>query len=150
MILEVTNDVNIVRDIMTDSDIWEKIKEDGIEKEGINFHLPDNVLMIKAVVDNVIGLHMFTAEDDKILYHPMLLKAFRRDYGREFFERGINWFFDNTKYSRLYAEIPVTHRSTINLAKKLNFNEISTIKNGVQKDNNFIDLTVLRLDKWAA
>jgi len=44
----------------------------------------------------------------------------------------------------------VTDKSTINLAKHLNFNEIATIENGVSKNNKFIDLKVLRLDRWAA
>ncbi len=150
MILEITNNADIVKSLMTDSEIWEKIKEDGIEKESFNPVIFSNVIMLTAVVDEVIGMHQFTDHGHKVLYHPILLKKFRKQYGREFFGLGIKWFFDNTKCSKLTAEIPVTDKSTINLAKHLNFNEIATIKNGVSKNNKFIDLKVLRLDRWAA
>ena len=150
MILELTNDPDLVRSLMTDSDIWEKIKEDGIEKDSFYPTIRGHVIMLSAIVDEPIGLHQFTDHGDKVLYHPILLKQFRKQYGREFFKLGIKWFFDNTKCSKLTAEIPVTDKSTINLAKHLNFNEISTIKNGVSKNNKFIDLKVLRLDRWAA
>ena len=98
----------------------------------------------------VIGVQRFTNHGDKVLFHAILLQRFRMDHGRDFFDKGIKWFFDNTKCSKLTAEIPVTDKSTINLAKHLNFNEIATIKNGVSKNNKFIDLKVLRLDRWAA
>lgn len=88
-------------------------------------------------------------ENVDLIKELILLKKFRKDYGREFFDKGIKWFFEKTQYSRLYAEIPVTDKSTINLAKHLNFNEITTIQNGVKKNNKFIDLKVLRLEKWA-
>ena len=150
MILELTNDAELVKSLMTDAEIWEKIKEDGIEKESFNPVIPINVMIVIAVTDSVIGMHHFTDHGNKVLYHPILLKRFRKEYGREFFGLGIKWFFDNTKCSKLTAEIPVTDKSTINLAKHLNFNEIATIENGVSKNNKFIDLKVLRLDRWAA
>ena len=149
MILQPTENVDLIKEIMTNDEIWEKIKEDGFDKDEITPIIPKNVIICAAIVDSVIGLHRFTNTGDKILYHPILLKKFRKDYGREFFDKGIKWFFEKTQYSRLYAEIPVTDKSTINLAKHLNFNEITTIQNGVKKNNKFIDLKVLRLEKWA-
>jgi len=150
MILELTNDPELVKSLMTDSEIWEKIKEDGIDKDSFNPTIRGHVIMLSAVVDELIGLHQFTDHGGKVLYHPILLKQFRKQYGREFFANGIKWFFDNTKCDKLTAEIPVTDKSTINLAKHLNFEEISTIENGVRKNNKLIDLKVLRLDRWAA
>jgi len=150
MILEITNDTELIKSLMTDSEIWEKIKEDGIEKESLKAVIPNNVIILKAIINEVIGIHQFTNHGDKVLFHPILLKRFRKDHGREFFDKGIKWFFDNTKCSKLTAEIPVTDKSTINLAKHLNFDEISTIENGVRKNNKFIDLKVLRLNRWAA
>ena len=150
MILELTTNAALIKSLVTDSDIWEKIKEDGIDRETFSLVVPDNVIILSAIVDCVIGMHQFTDHGGKVLYHPILLKQFRKQYGREFFEKGIKWFFDNTKCDKLTAEIPVTDKSTINLAKHLNFEEISTIENGVSKNNKLIDLKVLRLDRWAA
>jgi len=150
MILAPTEDLALIKEIMTDSEIWEKIKEDGYDKNDFAPCIPKKVIISPAIVDSVIGLHRFTNHGDRILYHPILLKPYRKQHGREFFDKGIKWFFDKTQYSTLHAEIPITDKSTINLAKHLNFNEITTIKNGVKKNNKFIDLQVLRLEKWAA
>lgn len=150
MILKLTTDTALIKSLVTDSEIWEKVKQDGIDKETFTPNVPNNVIILSVSVECVIGMHQFTDHGDKVLYHPILLKQFRKDYGREFFDKGIKWFFDNTKCDKLIAEIPVTDKSTINLAKHLNFEEISIIENGVKRNNKLIDLKVLRLDKWAA
>ena len=67
MILELTNDPELVKSIMTDGEIWEKIKEDGIEKESFNPVIRGHVIMLSAVVDELIGLHQFTDHGDKVL-----------------------------------------------------------------------------------
>jgi hypothetical protein len=150
MILTRTKDVELIKKIMTDDEIWEKIKEDGFQKEEFTPVIPSNVVILAACAPKVLGLHRFTQHKDRVLYHPVLLKQYRKEFGRLFFSKGINWFFDNTEFTALEAEIPATHEATINLARHLNFKEIGTIKNGVKKDNQTIDLKVLRLDKWAA
>lgn len=150
MILEITQDTNLIRDIMTNEEIWEKIREDGYSRENFNPVIPANVTILAARTQKVIGLHRFTQYNDRVLFHPVLLKQYRKEFGREFFDKGLDWFFGNTDFNALEAEIPATHKATINLAKHLNFKEIGTIQNGVKKDNKTIDLKVLRLEKWAA
>ena len=150
MILEITQDTNLIRDIMTNEEIWEKIREDGYSRENFNPVIPANVTILAVRIQKVIGLHRFTQYKDRVLFHPVLLKQYRKEFGREFFDKGLDWFFGNTDFNALEAEIPATHKATINLAKHLNFKEIGTIQNGVKKDNKTIDLKVLRLEKWAA
>jgi len=67
MILELTNDAELVKSLMTDAEIWEKIKEDGIEKESFNPVIPINVMIVIAVTDSVIGMHHFTDHGNKVL-----------------------------------------------------------------------------------
>jgi len=150
MILEKTTDPKIVKAVMTDPEMWAKINTDDYPIELFDPIIKKNVTMVMAVVDDVlIGIHMFTEHPDKVLYHPMLLKAFRKDHGRAFFDKGLAWFFNNTEYSRLYAEIPVSHRSTLNLARNLGFEPLSMVQSGVSKEK-FIQFQLLRLEKWAA
>ncbi|TDI80628.1 MAG: hypothetical protein E2O80_06320 [Betaproteobacteria bacterium] len=150
MNLEITRDSEIIKKVMTDSDIWSKISIDNVEKSDFNPEIPANIIFLAAFVSDVIGLHMFTSYKNGVLYHPMLLKPYRKDYGREFFSNGIKWFFDNTDNDSLGAEIPISHKSTINLAKHLNFKDLGIRKNGILKNGNYLDLQILRLEKWAA
>ena len=147
MILELTHDMNLIKSIMTDSEMWEKVSNDLCDKEDFDPIFPANAIIVAAIVESVIGLHMSSWHSDRVLYHPMLLKPFRRTYGRVFFEKGLEWFFNNTSSTALEAEIPVNHVSTINLAENLNFKKIDTQKDGIKKNGKFIDLQVLRLEK---
>jgi hypothetical protein len=147
MILELTHDMKLIKDIMTDDDIWSKIRSDICTKEEFDPIFPANAIIVAAIVDSVIGLHIFSWHEKKVLYHPMLLKPYRKSHGRLFFEKGLKWFFDNTSSTTLEAEIPVNHTSTINLAKKLNFKKIDKRKGAVKQDGKLIDIQVLRLEK---
>jgi len=146
MILEVSQNGSLLCDVMSSDDIWEKIREDELKKEDLSGILPDNVLIVSAKITDIIGLHVFSWHNKRVLYHPMLLKPYRKHYGREFMRKGIEWFFNNTLSDALEAEIPVNQVSTINLAEKMNFKKVSTVKDGVKKDGKFIDLQVLRLE----
>jgi len=147
MILETTRDINLIQSIMTDSDIWEKIKIDRVSKEEFKAEIPSNMLVLAAKVENVIGLHLFRKGTESVIYHPMLLKSFRKEFGREFFDKGIKWLFNNTPYKIIDVEIPITHRSTINLAKHLNFKESGIKKEGVEQNGHKLDLQLLRLEQ---
>lgn len=92
MILEQTYDSDLLRNIMTDGDIWERINVDNINKNDFAPVIPSNVILIACIVESVIGIHMFTKHSDKVLYHPMLLKKYRKEHGRTFLAKALNGF----------------------------------------------------------
>lgn len=147
MILEITTDNDLVKSIMTDSDIWDKIEVDNIKSDDLIVNLPKNMMALTAKVKDVIGIHLFKEDSDRVVYHPMLLKPFRKEFGREFFDKGIKWLFDNTSFNFIDVEIPATHKSTINLARHLNFKDSGIKKDGVFHKGQFLDLQLLRLER---
>ena len=46
MILELTKDSDLVKRVMTDSDIWDKIKIDNIQPDSITVDLPKNMMAL--------------------------------------------------------------------------------------------------------
>jgi hypothetical protein len=130
MILELAQDGNLLSKIMSDDDIWEKIREDGLKKSDLCNILPANMVIVSAKIDDIIGLHIFSWHNDRVLYHPMLLKPYRKQFGREFMKKGIEWFFKNTSSEALEAEIPINHISTINLAENMKFQKVGVVKDG--------------------
>lgn len=147
MVLELTTDNELVHSIITDADIWDKVQVDEAELETFSVDLPQNMMALTAKVKEVIGIHLFKAINDRVIYHPMLLKPFRREFGREFFSKGISWLFDNTSFNFIDVEIPVTHKSTINLARHLNFKDSGIKKDGVSHKGMLLDLQLLRLTR---
>ncbi len=152
MILELTKDQDLIKSVMTDDEMWELIHVDGDNRDDFMAIVPTNMLVLSAIVGNVIGLHLFLQKPEGVMYHPMLLKPFRKEFGREFMKKGLDWIFENTATEQLFAEIPISHISTINLAKHLNFKEVGIKKDSRKKDGKMLDLKRLRLDKgdlWA-
>ena len=143
MILERTYDNYLLKAIMTNDEMWSKIKIDDIEIDDFEPVIDDKAKVICALEGKeVIGLHLFTDRDESMVYHPMLLYPYRKQYGREFLESGLKWYFDNTENSFLDAEIPADNHANLNLAKHFKFKEVGSIKQGVSKDNELIDLTI--------
>ncbi len=138
MELVLNNNIHNIDSIMKSRGVWEKIAKPDWDIKTFKPVMPENAVIIEAIIDGIlIGVHVFVFEKGNAIYHTMLLKEFRRFHGREFFKRGIKWFFDNTNYDTLDAEITKSHVSTINLAKHFDFKEIG------QNEQN----TLLRLDR---
>lgn len=147
MILEPTLDRDLIKSVMTDSEMWGKVGIDGVEVDTFEPVIKRNMIVLSALVESVIGLHMFVDTPKGVIYHPMLLKQFRKNHGREFIKKGIEWIFDQTPTEQIMVEIPTDHRHNINLAKHFNFKELNIKKNGISQRGKLFDLQRLRLDK---
>lgn len=104
---------------MTDDDIWSKISE-GNKKEDFMPFVHKNIIPLVIYTGEVIGLVIFDRCDGEAFIHPMVLKQYRRKYAREAIEKAVMWFLDNFD-EPLKCEIPNSHKSTINFAKKTGF-----------------------------
>ena len=125
-----TTDISLIDSIVKDDDIWKKIANNGINKNQIPVLSP-SVLAMEVKADVTIGLHIFTIEKDGVYFHPMILKPYRRRYAMDAIKQGLAWFFENVG-DFIMCEIPLSHKSTINLAKKVGFMPID-INNDKQR-----------------
>jgi hypothetical protein len=135
MILEYTTDESLIRQIMTDDDIWCKIAKD-IKKEDFKPKWNKNIIALTVKTNEVIGMVCFCLKPDGVYFHPMILKPFRLEYARKAIDMAIDWYFKHMGMF-LMCEIPEDHKKTINLAKKTGFKTIAS------RDN----LNVMRLEK---
>lgn len=147
MILKQVTDIGLIKSVMTDTEMWEKIKTDSVDRVNFIPKMGRDTLVLGAFVDNVIGLHIFMREKIGVIYHPMLLKKFRKDFGREFIAKGLEWFFNNTICENIYVEIPTEHKHNINLARHFNFKEDGIKENAALQNDKVLNLKRLRLDK---
>lgn len=147
MILKQVTDTNIIKSMMTDPEMWEKIKIDSLDKISFIPEMGRNTMVIGAFVDNVIGLHVFAREKVGVIYHPMLLKKFRKEFGREFITKGLEWFFDNTICNNIFVDVPVKYKHNINLAKNFNFKEVEAEDTDMLYSKEYQDLQRLRLER---
>ena len=138
MILERTYDDYLLKAVMTHDEMWARINVNGSDVEDFDPAIGDKMTAVCVIEgDEVLGLHIFTDRAEAMAYHPMLLSPYRKQYSREFLESGLKWYFENTEYDFLEAEIPADSYAHLNLARHYNFREVGM-------ENN---LKILRLDK---
>ena len=143
--LEQTRDIDLVRAIMTDKDIWSKIGSDIVEREQFIPLLSEKMICLVVKTDKPIGLSQFTLEEHGVYFHPMILKPYRR-LAREAISQSIDWYFKHIG-NFLMCEIPVTQQSTINLAYKMGAKDFGINEGAIMINGKRIDLQVLRLAK---
>ncbi len=128
MELALTKDLMVIGHVMLDGEILSKTNVDVVDIPERLSTYPKDTLVLAAWHPNgseVMGLHLFNYKNKRMNYHPMLLKPYRAKFGRDFFKKGLEWYFENVSSDSLYAEIPVSHKSTVNLAKHLGFEPVS-------------------------
>lgn len=143
-----TNDMSLVRDIMTTPEIWDQAVEDGTDKN--SFYPGQDGLCVWLLVklkSKVIGV-MLVNHDSlcSINIHPVLFKKYKR-YARDMMKSFFIWV-DNLpeQITKVNCSIPNHLKITQNAALKVGFkiegvNRASFFKNGKAQDQTRYGLT---------
>lgn len=143
-----TNDMNLVRSIMTSPDIWEQSVEDGSNIS--NFYPSQDYLSVWLLVrlrDEIIGV-MLVHNDTlcSVNIHPALLSKHKR-YGRDMMKAFFKWFLTlPDTLTKVNCSIPDNLKMVQNFAKKVGFkhegiNRASFFKDGIAQDQIRYGLT---------
>ena len=121
MIIERTNDMALVKSILTTDGIWEMIGGKGLEKKDL---IPDkNWLHAVGIVDgDVVGMVIVhdTPEGDKKC-HVQIIPKHRKEHSKEFGVKGMRWIWENTDIQRMVATIPIDYPNVRDYAEKQGF-----------------------------
>lgn len=137
MIVDLTTDMELVRAIMTEPDIWERAAEDGVEQDT---WFPGYDAMTAWLLciedDDIVGvILMHTDTSVSIKMHPYLRKEHRQK-GRVMMKAFYEWVLEDTqsKMQKISVTIPINQAKVINFAKKVGFQ-----KEGVNRDSYLKD-----------
>lgn len=143
-----TNDMNLVRSIMTSPDIWEQSVEDG--SSASNFYPSQDYLSVWLLVklkNDVIGVILVHNDSlCSVNIHPVLLSKYKR-YGRDMLKAFFKWFVTlPDTLCKVNCSIPNHLKIVQNFAKKVGFkkegiNRASFFKNGIAQDQIRYGLT---------
>lgn len=146
--LSPTDDMGIIRDLVTRPDIWERIS-DTEDSEGF---IPTTDYLNKWILvlndTSIIGVIYINVETNcAIQFHPYLMKEHRK-HGAEMVKAFFEWFICNTpeNYIKINVIIPECFKSVLNFAEKVGFKEEgvcrkSYIKKGHAYDRHFYGIT---------
>ena len=156
MILERTKDLDLIKGVLTDSEMWERIKEDDNELE--DFKIPDNQELIWLAINTEDGLaglfYMHNINATTIQLHAHILEPFRKKYAKIAGKLVITYFSEmEERVNKLVAEIPVCypdvyHFSIKNGLQDEGINRKSTLKNGEFMDQHRLGITRDEAKSW--
>lgn len=157
MKLEPIKDMEVVKSILTDHEMWVRIKEDDNDLE--DFTVPDNENLLWLGIytdDGLAGLFFIhNLNLTTIQLHAHILEPFRKKYAKEAGKLVITYFAHemSDRINKLIAEIPVCypdvyHFSLNNGLKDEGINRASILKNGEFMDQHRLGITKQEAQSW--
>jgi len=155
MDLSLTVDMELVRAIMTEPDIWERCAEDGVEMETWYPGYDSMTAWLLCVEDeDIIGvILMHTDTNVSIKTHPYLRKE-HREKGRKMMKAFYEWVLENTDVMKVNVTIPIDHVTipidqniVVNFAKKVGFQKEGKSRLSYLKEGKLIDLQHLGITR---
>lgn len=135
--IELATDMDQVREIVIQPDIWERISEEGIEPEDF-YPVNDNFTgwFLCLEENEPIGIILVHTDNSiSIKMHPYL-RSKHREKGRIMMKAFYTWFLENTekKVNKINVSIPIFHKRVINFAKKVGFKKEGVNRDSYRKD----------------
>jgi len=156
MIVELTTDMELVRAILLEPDIWDRASEDGIDQDTWYPGYDSMTAWLLCIEDeNVVGvILMHTDTSVSIKIHPYLRKEYR-EKGRIMMKAFYEWILEygQEKIVKVSVTIPKTQAKVINFAKKVGFhkegvNRASYLKNGQLCGQQNMGITRIEIEEY--
>ena len=150
MILKQINDPELIKSIITDPELWERLKEDGLKAENYEPLMTENAMYLGVYVgDLLIGVFSYHKQNSSTInIHANILQKYRKQYAKEAGRLAITYFAYDTHdtIQKLIAEIPVIYKDVYHFSLnngliKEGINRKSILKNGELVDTYMLGIT---------
>lgn len=147
--LEVTEDMVLIKNLLTIPELWERISEDGATKEEYSPECNESHIWILIKDDEkIIGaIYLHKQTSVSIQFHPSFLKK-HRNKKHETMNIFYKWFLENVDYNvnKINVNIPMCFPFVIKFAEDVGFkkegvNYQSYMKNGIYQDLQNLGIT---------
>ena len=141
MIIEETKDVDLIKKVLCDHEIYDRISDDNCPDSSY-FEPPMDCKYIAGYVgDELIGIMIYHYVNERLKCHFQVLKKYR-SYANQFARMALG----EAKNVSIYAEIPTCYPEVIRFAKELGFKLVGRIKKARLKHGIWTDLEIMRRD----
>ena len=148
MRLDLTIDMDLVRDILFLPEIWSRCAEDSVDKDSF-YPSSDSLAAWLLCIENdhIIGLILVQAETSvSIQVHPYLKADFRHK-GRDMMTSLYDWVLENTSVEKVNAVIPTNHKKVINFSKRMGFLKEGLSRNSYRFNGKLYDRQMLGITR---
>ena len=116
--------------VLSDPDIFKTISEDDIG----SVNLPDGPIYLCGYEPDLIGCFILQTQSEvTVECHVQVLPKYRDDYAEDFGKSVIQWVWDNTKATKIVAQIPYLYPNVKDFALRMGFEIEGTNKNSYRK-----------------
>lgn len=149
-------DLLALENLLKNTELWDRITEDGIDKQ--SFKIPENNNLVwigyynKNDLIGCFDLHPLNMTTLQV--HINILEEFREEHSFECGVKILEYFVDTEKnWQKLFASIPVMNKDVYHFTKKFGFidegiNRLSASKNGVLVDQHNLGITKKEAIEW--
>lgn len=141
MIIELTQDVDVIKSILTHPSIYPVISSDLAPKP--EDYTPDTkgkVIMVGMVDDVPMALMiLYPCNDVTAWCHVQVLPEYRKEHAYEFGIEAIAYAWDLLGVLKIVAQIPAIYPNVIAFAEKCGFTQEGVNKNSHLKDGKLVD-----------
>jgi len=148
--LEPTKDSQLIKTVLSDPELWERISEDGQKPEHMKISVFDPHYWFRVMIDNeVAALVLFTQKGlHTINIHINVLKKYRKKYAKPIGKEIIRFFAEDAPkaWQKMNAEIPVIFHDVYQFSLNCGLtqegiNRSSTLKNGEMMNQYYLGIT---------
>ena len=147
MIIEQTEDMELVKSILTVDGIWENI---GGHLHDKTEYTPDDtwLYVIGRVDGEPVGMVLVhdTVEGHKQC-HVQMLPEHRKEHSKEFGVKGMEWIWANTGIDRMVAAIPEIYPNVRKYAELQGFKVYRTLRKSYEKNGILSDRWLLEIKR---
>lgn len=148
--LEVTEDMLLVKKLLTTPELWDRISEDGASKE---FYFPkcneNHIWVLIKDHEEIIGaIYLHKQTSISIQFHPSLLKEYRnKKY--EVINMFYEWFLENinSDINKINVNIPTCFSSIVKFAENVGFKKEGVNYQSYMKYGKYQDLQNLGITR---
>ena len=148
MTIEPVCDMQIIKNIITNPEIWKLATEGDVDPESYQPLFDNQCCWLVAIDNNEIAGLIFIHNDNakSIKFHPYLLPKFKGN-GVKFIKSFLTWSVINLqKIEKVIITLPACYKRQFKLAKSIGFieegiNRLSYFKDGVMIDQYNLGLT---------
>ena len=137
MIARETKNIDEIKSILFDDEIWNRVKADNCNSEFI-----EDCKYIGCYLDGkIVGVGMYHQVEDFTMCHMNILKEHRKTIGLEFGKEALKHSPSDT----LYTNIPEIFPGIMRYVEALGFKLVSVVKDAIKKDGKNLSVSIYKL-----
>lgn len=138
MSLDRTNDIELIKSILSDEEIFDRISEDGMTMDDIKIDPKKECWLAAYANEHLIGVFVLAPTNSRCIeIHVHILKEFR-SYAVEATLK-VYEFILTTKYLKLIAKIPDIYKDVIGFSEKMGMKKEGVNRKSYLKNNQLLD-----------